>query len=296
MSITAQQVKELRERTGAPMMKCKKFLTEVGGDMEAAVIAMRKADPAAADKRADKVAAEGIILVKVAADGKRAMILEINCETDFVGRDENFKTYADLLADRAMNTNTSDVSAIMALTVSEDTETTLDQMRQELIAKIGEKVELRRVEVLESEGGVGSYRHGDRIGVIVATTPTNDELAKDIAMHIAASKPKVVKGDDMPKSLMDAEREIYMGQAAESGKPADIIEKMVAGRINKFLKENSLVGQPFVKDPNQTIAALLKANGAEVTGFVRYEVGEGVEKKIDNFAKEVMAQVEGSSS
>jgi elongation factor Ts len=296
MSITAQQVKELRERTGAPMMKCKKFLTEVDGDIDAAVVAMRKADPAAADKRADKVAAEGVILVKLSADAKRAMIMEINCETDFVGRDVNFTTFADLVAQRAMDTNTLDVDAVMALTAADDSDATLDQMRQELVSKIGENIKLRRISLIESEGGIASYRHGDRIGVIVSTVPANDDLAKDIAMHIAASKPEVVSAEDMPKAVMDAEREIYMAQAKESGKPEAIIEKMVAGRVNKFLKENSLLGQSFVKDPTMSIADLLKSHAASVSAFVRFEVGEGVEKKVDNFAEEVMAQVEGTSS
>lgn len=294
MSITAAQVKELRERTGAPMMKCKKFLTEANGDLEAAIVAMRKADPKAADKRADKVAAEGIILVRASEDGKRAMILEINCETDFVGRDESFLAFANMVADRAVAEGATDVDAIMALTVEGDT--TIDQKRQELVAKIGENIKLRRVDMINSDGGVGHYLHGGRIGVIVAVNPANEDLAKDVAMHVAASKPKVVKADDMPAEVLTAEREIYMAQAKESGKPEEIIAKMVEGRVAKFLKEHSLVGQPFVKDPNQSVAELLKTNNADVTAFVRYEVGEGIEKKVDDFASEVMAQVESSSN
>lgn len=296
MNITAAQVKELRERTGAPMMKCKKFLIETKGDIEAAVVAMRKADPAAADKRANKVAAEGVIVLRLSEDKARAMIVEVNCETDFVARDDSFNAFADLLADRAMEENLSDVGAIMALPVSVGADVSMDQKRQELVSKIGENIQLRRVHFLDSKGGIGDYRHGSRIGVIVAVNPVNTELSKDIAMHIAASKPKVISADDMPKEVLASERDIYTAQANESGKPADIVEKMVIGRINKFLKENSLLGQPFVKDPGQSVADLLKEKNAVVTGFVRYEVGEGIEKKAGDFAQEVMAQVEGSTN
>lgn len=289
--ITAAMVKELRERTGAPMMKCKKFLQEANGDMEEAVKAMRKADPKAADKRADKVAAEGIIRVAVSEDGKKAWIAEINCETDFVARDENFKQFADNLMTRIAAEDITDVQAAMAMPYVAGEDATVEQARQELVAKIGENVKLRRVDVITAEGVVGKYLHGDRIGVVAALSADNAELAKDIAMHVAASKPNVVSGDDMPEDVLKSEREIYMAQAAESGKPADIVEKMVEGRVKKFLKENSLLGQPFVKDPNQSVEQLLKANGdAKVSGFIRFEVGEGIEKKVDNFAEEVMAQ------
>ncbi|MDF1796998.1 MAG: translation elongation factor Ts [Coxiellaceae bacterium] len=289
--ITAAMVKELRERTGAPMMKCKKFLQEAEGDMDAAITAMRKADPKAADKRADKVAAEGIIRVAVSEDGKKAWIAEINCETDFVARDENFTQYADQLMQRIVAEGVTDAEAAMAVAYAAGEDKTFEQARQELVAKIGENVKLRRLDVLQSEGLVGSYLHGDRIGVVAAVNPANADVAKDIAMHVAACNPNVVSGDDMPQEVLKAERDIYVAQAAESGKPAEIVEKMVEGRVKKFLKENSLLGQPFVKDPNQSVEAMLKANGdTKVTGFVRYEVGEGIEKKADNFAEEVMAQ------
>ncbi len=289
--ITAAMVKELRERTGAPMMKCKKFLQEVDGDMEEAIKAMRKADPKAADKRADKVAAEGIIRVAISDDGKKAWIAEINCETDFVARDENFTGFADHLMARIAAENVTDVDAAMAMSHEAGSDATFEQVRQQLVAKIGENVKLRRIEVIAADGVVGKYLHGDRIGVVAALDKANPELAKDIAMHVAASKPNVVSGDDMPEDVLKAEREIYVAQAAESGKPENIIEKMVEGRVKKFLKENSLLGQPFVKDPNQSVEQLLKAaDGAKVMGFVRYEVGEGIEKKVDNFAEEVMAQ------
>ncbi|MDF1654484.1 MAG: translation elongation factor Ts [Coxiellaceae bacterium] len=289
--ITAAMVKELRERTGAPMMKCKKFLQEVDGDMEEAIKAMRKADPKAADKRADKIAAEGIVRVATSDDGKKAWIAEINCETDFVARDENFKQYAQQLMQRIVAEDVADVDAAMAMAYEAGSDKTFEQARQELVAKIGENVKLRRLEVLSAEGLVGQYLHGDRIGVIVATSADNVDVAKDVAMHVAASKPNVVSGDDMPAEVLKAERDIYTAQAAESGKPAEIVEKMVEGRVKKFLKENSLLGQPFVKDPNQSVEAMLKANGdVKVSGFVRYEVGDGIEKKVDNFAEEVMAQ------
>ena len=289
--ITAAMVKELRERTGAPMMKCKKFLQEVNGDMDEAIKAMRKADPKAADKRADKVAAEGIIRVAVSEDGKKAWIAEINCETDFVARDENFTKFADSLMARIAAEDISDVEAAMAMPFVAGEDATVEQTRQELVAKIGENVKLRRIDVIVADGVVGKYLHGARIGVVAALSTDNAELAKDIAMHVAASKPNVVSGDDMPEEVLKAEREIYVAQAAESGKPAEIVEKMVEGRVKKFLKENSLMGQPFVKDPNQSVQQLLKANGdASVSGFIRFEVGEGIEKKADNFAEEVMAQ------
>ncbi len=289
--ITAAMVKELRERTGAPMMKCKKFLQEVDGDMEEAIKAMRKADPKAADKRADKVAAEGIVRVATSEDGKKAWIAEINCETDFVARDENFKQYAQQLMQRIVAEDVADIDAAMAMAYEAGSDKTFEQARQELVAKIGENVKLRRLEVLTAEGLVGQYLHGDRIGVIVAVSADNADVAKDVAMHVAASKPNVVSGDDMPAEVLKAERDIYTAQAAESGKPAEIVEKMVEGRVKKFLKENSLMGQPFVKDPNQSVEAMLKANGdVKVTAFVRYEVGDGIEKKVDNFAEEVMAQ------
>lgn len=292
VQITAAMVKELRARTDAPMMKCKKFLQEAGGDLEEAVALMRKADPKAADKRADKVAAEGIVLSALSDDAKTAWLVEINCETDFVARDENFKQFASKLVDLIKAADTTDVEAAMALPY--EGEKNVDAVRQELVAKIGENIKLRRIERLTADGLVGVYRHGDRIGVMVGLDAAHADLAKDIAMHIAACSPKVVSGDDMPAELLAQEREIYMGQAKESGKPEEIVAKMVEGRVNKFLKENSLLGQPFVKDPNQSVADLLKAAGANVTGFVRFEVGEGIEKKVDNFADEVMAQVEGA--
>ena len=292
-AITASMVKELRERTGAPMMKCKKFLTEANGDIEDAIVAMRKADPAAASKRDGKVAAEGTIAIALSTDGKKAAIAEINCETDFVGGGDDLKAFADRLAQAALANNVADVEAVMVLEDPTNAGQTFEQVRQAMIAKIGEKIELRRVELLSSDDVLGVYKHGSRIGVLVAGSGAEDAV-KDVAMHIAASKPVVVRAEDMPQVLLDSEKEIYLAQAADSGKDAAIMEKMVEGRVKKFVKANCLMGQPFVKSPDQTVADYLKAANADVTTFVRLEVGEGIEKKVENFADEVKAQVAAS--
>lgn len=289
-AITAALVKELRERTGAPMMKCKKFLTEAHGDIEEAITAMRKADPSAASKRDGKIAAEGRIAVAKSADGKKVAIVEVNCETDFVGGGDDLKAFADRLAEAALAANTADVAAIMALEDPANAGETFEQVRQAMIAKIGEKIELRRADLVVADDVLGVYQHGTRIGVVVVGTGS-EEAIKDVAMHIAASKPVVVRAEDMPQALLDNEKEIYLAQAAESGKDAAIMEKMVEGRIKKFVAANCLVGQPFVKSPDQTVAEFLKGAGADVNSFVRLEVGEGIEKKVENFADEVKAQV-----
>lgn len=290
MSISAAMVKELRERTGAPMMECKKFLVATNGDMEEAITEMRKAGQTKADKKADRVAAEGVIVLCASDDKKRAVLVEINSETDFVARDSNFIEFAESVADVALTMGTTDVAVLSAATLTSGSET-VDEARRALIAKIGENIQLRRVEFVEAEEAIGTYRHGSRIGVLVSMKNGSEDLAKDLAMHIAASKPLVVGADDVPEEEIAREREIFMAQARESGKPEDIIEKMVGGRIKKFMSEVSLLGQPFVKDPNQTVEALLKAKNAEVLSFVRMEVGEGIEKKEDNFVEEVMSQV-----
>jgi len=293
VAITAALVKELRERTGAPMMKCKKFLTEANGDVEEAIVAMRKADPSAASKRDGKVAAEGRIAIATSEDGKQAAIIEVNCETDFVGGGDDLKAFAKRLAQAALTANTADIPAIMALEDSANAGETFEQVRQAMIAKIGEKIELRRAELVSSDVAVGIYKHGTRIGVLVEGTGS-EEAMKDVAMHIAASKPVVVRAEDMPQALLDGEKEIFLAQAAESGKDPAIMERMVEGRIKKFVNANCLVGQPFVKSPDQTVADYLKSADATVTSFVRLEVGEGIEKKVENFADEVKAQVEAS--
>lgn len=289
MAISAAQVKELRERTGAGMMECKKALTETDGDLEAAVEAMRKSGMAKADKKADRVAAEG--RVEIVSEGNRAVIVEVNCETDFVGNDDNFRAFATRCAQTALNTEATDVNGLMEETVEGEK---LEEHRTQLIAKVGENVQVRRFERLNAEGSLGAYQHGARIGVLVALDKADDELAKHIAMHIAASHPVCVDEDEVPTEMLDKERAMFKAQAEESGKPENIIEKMIEGRIRKYLGEITLVGQAFVMNPDQTVGDLLKEKGAKVTGFVRYEVGEGIEKKSENFAEEVMAQARGA--
>ncbi len=285
MQITASLVKELRERTGAGMMDCKKALQEANGDIEVAIEEMRKSGAAKAAKKAGRIAAEGIISIK--QDGKDVIILEINCETDFVAKDENFLQFANDVVNAIATQNPADVGVLMGLSLGDQT---IEEANQQLVAKIGEKITVRRFEKRYSEGQTGTYLHGNRIGVIVELEGGDESLAKDLAMHIAASKPVCVSEDQVSQELLNKEKEIFSAQAEESGKPAEIIEKMVSGRIKKFLKEITLLGQPFVKDPDQTVEKLLKSANASVVSFLRYEVGEGIEKREDNFAEEVMSQ------
>ncbi|KTC67926.1 translation elongation factor Ts (EF-Ts) [Legionella birminghamensis] len=290
MSISAALVMKLRERTGAGMMECKKFLVATNGDIELAISEMRKAGQAKADKKADRIAAEGVIVIARSADGRTAVMLEINSETDFVARDENFTQFADKVAATALESAVADVAALSNETLK-GTGSTVEQARQELVAKIGENIKIRRMERMSCDGVIGSYLHGSRIGVLVALKNGEEALAKDIAMHIAASRPMVVNRDQVSAEAIENEREIFTAQARESGKPQEIIDKMIEGRINKFIDEVSLIGQPFVKDPNVKVGQLLKEKSAEVIAFLRFEVGEGIEKKEDNFVEEVMAQV-----
>ncbi|PJE12006.1 MULTISPECIES: translation elongation factor Ts [Legionella] len=290
MSISASLVMQLRERTGAGMMECKKFLIATNGDIEQAILEMRKAGQAKADKKADRVAAEGVVVIARSADGRFAVMLEINSETDFVARDENFTEFAGKAVETALQSSVADVNAL-AKEILVGTNITVEQARQELIAKIGENIKLRRMVRMSCDGVVGSYLHGARIGVMVALKNGDEALAKDIAMHIAATRPMVINNDQVPAEAIENERDIFTAQARESGKPQEIIDKMIEGRINKFLDEVSLMGQPFVKDPNKKVSQLLKEKNAEVISFIRFEVGEGIEKKEDNFVEEVMAQV-----
>jgi elongation factor Ts len=290
MQITASLVKELRERTGAGMMDCKKALQKVDGDIEVAIEEMRKSGAAKAAKKAGRIAAEGIISIK--QDNKDITILEINCETDFVAKDENFLSFTNSVIDAVAAENPNDVEALMEISLGDHT---VEEATQQLVAKIGEKITVRRFEKRTASGPVGTYSHGVRIGVIVELDGGDEALARDVAMHIAASKPICVSEDQVSQDLLDKEKEIFMAQAEESGKPAEIIEKMVSGKIKKFLKEITLLGQPFVKDPDQTVEKLLQAANASVVSFIRYEVGEGIDKKVDNFADEVMSQVGMSS-
>ncbi|MBK1692310.1 translation elongation factor Ts [Ectothiorhodospira mobilis] len=292
MQISASMVKELREITGAGMMECKKALTAAGGDMDAAIEQMRKSGAAKAVKKADRVAAEGRIVVSASGDGHRAAIVEVNCETDFVAKDEHFQAFSQQVADQVLAHEPADVDALMALSGEEGT---LEETRAALVAKIGENVQVRRFELVGGADSVlGHYLHGARIGVVVELEGGDESLARDLAMHIAASHPVCVDESQVPQELLEKEKAIFRSQAEESGKPAEIIEKMISGRIKKYLSEITLVGQPFVKDPDQAVGKLLEQAGARVRRFIRYEVGEGIEKKSENFAEEVMAQAKGS--
>lgn len=292
MAITAALVKELRERTGAGMMECKKALVETDGDIESAIEQMRKSGMAKADKKAGRTAADGLMVVKTSADGKQAAIVEVNSETDFVAKGDDFIDFANAIGDRILASKPADLDALMGMPLLDGGES-VEDARKALIAKLGENMSVRRFELLETTGLIGSYMHGSRIGVLVDLEGGDEALGKDLAMHVAASRPVCVSEADVAPELIAKEKEIFSAQAAESGKPAEIIEKMVDGRIKKFLKEITLLGQPFVKDPDQTIEKLLKAAGAKVNRFIRFEVGEGIEKKTENFADEVMAQVKG---
>ena len=288
MSITASMVKELRERTGAGMMECKKALVETDGDLEAAVEVLRKSGQAKADKKASRVAADGRIVI--AQDGNRAVVVEVNSETDFVAKDENFMAFADAVAAAALASGTSDVEAFASEKLADGR--TVEEARTELIAKVGENIGVRRIQHVTSDGVLASYSHGARIGSVVALNGGDEELARDIAMHVAATNPMCVDEDGVPAETLDNERRILTEQAQDSGKPAEIVEKMVAGRVKKFLKEITLLGQPFVKDPDITVGKLAANAHAKVQDFVRFEVGEGIEKKSENFAEEVRKQVE----
>jgi elongation factor Ts len=288
MQITAAMVKELRELTGAGMMECKKALTEAGGNTEAAVEWMRKNGMAKADKKAGRIAAEGVIAFATAQNQKAACMIEINCETDFVARGDDFRNFVDQVAGLALEKAPVDLDALLKLPLAGSN---IETQRKALVAKIGENIQIRRFVRVASEGVVGAYSHGGRIGVLVEMTGGELGLAKDIAMHVAASRPVCVSESDVPAEHLQKEKEILMAQAAQSGKTGDIVEKMVQGRLKKYLAEVTLLGQPFVKDPDQNVGKLLKAAGATVKSFHRYEVGEGIEKKEENFAEEVMAAV-----
>ena len=295
MAITAALVKELRERTGSGMMECKKALVETNGDIDAAVEALRKSGAAKADKKSGRIAAEGRIIIEKSGDGKNLALLEVNSETDFVATDDNFVNFATAAAKRIINSKPGSLEELNGLPVSDDDATTIEQARAALIAKIGENITIRRFELLDVAGNIGaSYLHGVRIGVLVELEGGNQDLARDIAMHVAATNPACIAEADVPQELIEKEKAIFSAQAAESGKPDEIIEKMVGGRIKKYLREVTLLGQPFVKDPDTTVEKLVKDAGAKVVRFVRYEVGEGIEKKEDNFADEVMAQAKGN--
>ncbi len=296
MTVTAEAVKALRERTGAGMMECKKALVEAGGDLEAAAEIMRKSGLAKADKKAGRIAAEGVIAIERAEDGRRAAVVEVNSETDFVAREADFRSFAQAVARAALEARPADLAALGAVRLPSGQ--TVDETRRALVARIGENIGVRRFEILEGTGPLGSYLHGNRIAALVALQGGNDELARDLAMHIAAINPQFVAPDDVPAGQLAKEREIFLAQIAADpkaqGKPADIVAKMVDGKVRKYLGEITLVGQPFVKDDKVTVGEVLKRGNARVLRFARYEVGAGIEKKQENFAAEVMAQVRGA--
>jgi len=290
MAVTASMVKELRERTGAGMMECKKALVETNGDLEAAAEFLRKTGLAKADKKASRVAAEGKIVLASNDDHTEAVMVEINCETDFVTKDANFLAFASAVAANALSTGAADIEALMA---SELNGQSVELARQALVSKIGENVQVRRLARMSTSGNIGAYVHGGRIGVLVETDGGDNEVAHDVAMHVAALSPAYIDIDDVPADVLEKEKQFLISQAADSGKPADIIEKMVTGRMRKHLAEITLLGQAFVKDSDITVAKLLEQKGASVKGFTRLAVGEGIEKKEENFADEVMQQVKG---
>jgi elongation factor Ts len=291
MTITAKEVSELRKSTGCGMMDCKKALLEAEGNMDTAAEILRKKGIAQAANKASRIAAEGVIKIEISQDGKQAIMVEVNCETDFVARDDNFNKFVNLVAEQALLNRLNEIEALMGLTIGDKT---IEQIRQELTAKIGENINVRRIAFIEISGIVGAYTHGNRIGVLAALSKGDSELAKDVAMHIAAAKPLVVSADRVPEKILAKEREIYGAQAAESGKPQNIVDKIVEGRIKKYLNEVTLLGQTFVKNPDITVGQLLKDQNAEVDVFIRFELGEGIEKRADNFVEEVKAQVEAS--
>lgn len=291
MAITAAMVKELRERTGAGMMECKKALSATDGDMELAIENLRKTGLAKADKKAGRTAAEGVISMAITDDCKKAVMVEINSETDFVAKDDNFGAFSKKLSALALDKGVNDVEALLA--AEYEAGQSVEEARQVLIAKVGENIQVRRMVAVETNGIIGAYVHGNKIGVFVEQEGGTEELAKDLAMHVAAINPAFTSVDDVPADVVEKEKRILVDQARDSGKPEEIIEKMIQGRLRKFLAEITLLGQPFVKDNDVIVEKLLKQNDAKVHGFQRLAVGEGIEKKEENFAEEVMSQVKG---
>lgn len=285
--MSAKLVKELRERTGLGLLECKKALAASDGDVDKAIEELRKSSGMKAAKKAGRTAADGVVTTRIAEDGSYGVVLEVNSETDFVARDENFLAFVGKVTDAAFDNKQTDVAALMA--------GELESAREALVQKIGENISVRRIEVVAADAGViGAYVHGNnRIAVLVELKGGDQDLAKDVAMHVAAVNPQVVSPADMPEEVIAKEKEIYTAQAQESGKPAEIIEKMIGGRVKKFLAENSLVEQAFVKDPDVTVGKLVSAAGAEVASFTRFEVGEGIEVEKVDFADEVAAQLKG---
>ena len=292
MSISAQLVKELRERTGAGMMECKKALVETNGDIEAAVDHMRKTGLAKADKKAGRIAAEGTLVFSASADNKEITLAEVNCETDFVAMGDEFQAFAKRVAEVAREQGLTNVEALSAAEFANGV--SIDDRRRELIAKIGENMSVRRVITLKTAAGIlGSYLHGKKSGVLVEIEGGDAELAKDLAMQVAAGNPIALDAQSLPQDFLDRENEIHRSKAQDSGKPANVIEKMVEGAMKKLFSEVTLLGQKFIKDQDITIEELLKRKNAKVIQYVRYELGEGIEKEESDFVAEVMAQAKG---
>jgi len=291
MSVSAAMVKELRERTGSGMMECRKALRESDGDMDLAIENMRKAGLAKADKKSSRIAAEGRIAVAQSEDTKNAVIIDVNCETDFVAKGNTFKEFANAIAAAILASDVSTVEQASELTLADGK--TIDETRRGLISTLGENITLRRFQRVATDGGTGFYLHGEKIGVLVDLAKADAELAKDVAMHIAASKPQCVAEADVAAETIEKEKAIFVAQAEESGKPANIIEKMIGGRIRKFLAEITLEGQAFIKDDKVTVGKLVSGNDNKVLSFIHLEVGEGIEKEEGDFAAEVMAQIRG---
>jgi elongation factor Ts len=289
MAVTAEAVKILRERTGAGMMECKKALVEANGDLDAAAEAMRKSGLAKADKKASRVAAEGVIVLERSADGKRAAIVEVNCETDFVARGDDFQAFANAVAKVALDKRPADVAGLGDQAIPGGQ--SIEETRRALIAKIGENISVRRFQLVEAPAVIGAYLHGTRIGAVVAMKSGDEAVAKDIAMHVAAINPARVTAAEVPAEEVAKEKAVFVDQAAadpkNAGKPRELLEKIVEGKVRKWLNEITLLGQPFVKDDKQTVEQYLKKAGGEVLSMVRYEVGAGIEKKQEDFAEEV---------
>ena len=291
MAITTALVKELRERTGAGMMDCKKALLETNADIEAAIDLMRASGAAKAAKKSDRVASEGLVNIAISDDNKSAVMLEVNSETDFATKGQSFIDFVNALGKLALKNKPESVEIFLAQTL--DSGETVDEAREDIVAKTGENISVRRIQNVSSENGVlGFYKHGDRIAVLVVVSGNDAALAKDIAMHIAASRPECISEEQLSNNLLEREKAIFIEQAKESGKPEDIIERMIVGRMKKFVNEVTLYGQPFIKNPETSVGELLKSKHAEVRSFVRFEVGEGIEKKEASFVEEVMAQAQ----
>ena len=292
MSISASMVKELRERTGAGMMECKKALVDSDGNLDSAIELLRTTGQAKAEKKATRIAAEGRIIIK--SDTEHTVILEINSETDFVANDSNFINYAESVAVAILENDIVDLESLSKIDLT--TGTNVEMARTQLISKIGENISIRRFDKIKQCDNMGIYTHGARIGVVVSLTGGDEVTSRDVAMHVAASNPICINNEDVPEELVSREERIFQEQAASSGKPPEIIDKMIQGRMKKFFKEVTLLGQPFIKNPDMSVNELLKESKAEIISFKRYEVGEGIEKKEENFADEVMAQIKGNES